>query len=76
MAQVKKRAIKIVVIVLKNPLGANLAKLIGRGPRHQERVDVATDIKTKPLRDFFDDLVANERTPDEIFLKPMARDIK
>ena len=70
-----KPAIKIVVVILKNPLGANLAKLIGRGPRHQVMVDASTDIKTKPLRDFFENLVANERTPDEIFLKPMTDDI-
>ena len=71
-----RRAIKIVVVILKNPLGANLAKLISRGPRHQVMVDASTAIKTKPLRDFFENLVSNERTPDEIFLKPMAEDIK
>ena len=68
-----KRAIKIVVVILKNPLGANLAKLIGRGPRHQVMVDASTDIKTKPLRDFFDNLVASEKTPDENFLTQIGQ---
>ena len=72
----KKRAIKIAVVILKNPLGANLAKLIGRGPRHQVMVDTSADLQTKPLRDFFENLVTNERTPDEIFLKPITEDIK
>ena len=70
-----RRAIKIVVVILKNPLGANLAKLIGRGPRHQGIDDKTDYLQTKPLRDFFENLVSNERTPDEIFLKPMADDI-
>ena len=71
-----KRAIKIVVVILKNPLGANLAKLIGRGPRHQATVDKTVYLQTKPLRDFFENLVANERTPDEIFLMLSAGDIE
>ena len=75
LSYLKKRALKIAVIALKNPLGANLAKLIGRGPRHQATVDKTVYLQTKPLRDFFENLVANERTPDEIFLKPMAEDI-
>lgn len=68
-----KRAIKIVVVILKNPLGANLAKLIGRGPRHQATVDASTDNKTKPLRDFFDNLVAGEKTSDENFLTQIGQ---
>ena len=76
LSYLKKRAMKIAVVALKNPLGANLAKLIGRGSRHQATVDASTDIKTKSLRDFFENLVSNERTPDEIFLKPTAEDIK
>ena len=67
MAQVKKRVIKIVVLILKNPLGVNLANLIGRGPRHQATADTSEDLKTKVLRDFFENLVANEKTPDENF---------
>ena len=68
-----KRAIKIAVVILKNPLGANLAKLISRGPRHQATVDASTDIKTKPLRDFFDNLVAGEKTSDENFLTQIGQ---
>lgn len=73
LSYLKKRAIKIAVVILKNPLGANLAKLIGRGPRHQATVDASTDIKTKPLRDFFDNLVAGEKTSDENFLTQISQ---
>ncbi len=73
LSYLKKRAIKIAVVILKNPLGANLAKLIGRGPRHQATVDASTDIKTKPLRDFFDNLVAGEKTSDENFLTQIGQ---
>ena len=68
-----KRAIKIVVVILKNPLGANLAKLIGRGPRHQVIVDKTVYLQTKPLRDFFENLIADEKTPDEYFLTQIER---
>lgn len=64
----KKLTSKLVALVLQNPIGANLAKLIGRGPRHQEALNQTTDAKTKPIRDFFDNLVAGEKTADEIFL--------
>jgi hypothetical protein len=53
---------------LRTSIGAKLAKIIGRGPRHQETIDLAADTKTKPIRDFFDNLVASEKTADEIFL--------
>lgn len=73
LSYLKKRAIKIAVVILKNPLGANLAKLISRSTRHQATVDASTDIKTKPLRDFFDNLVAGEKTSDENFLTQIGQ---
>ena len=69
----KKRTSKLVALALKNPIGANLAKVIGRGPRHRERVDHIADNKTKPIRDFFDNLVAGEKTADEIFLTQIGQ---
>ena len=73
LSYLKKRALKIAVVALKNPLGANLAKLIGRGPRHQVIVDKTVYLQTKPLRDFFENLIADEKTPDEYFLTQIER---
>jgi hypothetical protein len=73
LVKTKKRTLKIVALVLKIPIGANLAKSIGRGPRHQEIVDHMADVKTKPIRDFFDNLVASEKTADEIFLTQISQ---
>ena len=69
----KKLTSKLIAFVLKNPIGANLAKVIGRGPRHQEALNQTTDAKTKPIRDFFDNLVAGEKTADEIFLTQIGQ---
>ncbi len=68
-----KRAAKIVATVLRTPLGANLAKLMGRGPRHQDIINMRADSTTKPLRDFFESLVADEMTPDETFLGQLGQ---
>lgn len=73
LMKTKKRTSKLVALALKNPIGANLAKVIGRGPRHQETVDHMADNKTKPIRDFFDNLVAGEKTADEIFLTQIGQ---
>ena len=62
--------------ILRTKIGQELAKLINRGPIHQNKVSEAIDAVTKPLHDFFENLVADERTPDEIFLKPRTGDIK
>ena len=69
----KKRASKLVALVLKSPIGANLAKVIGRGPRHQETVDHNAGVRTKPIQDFFDNLVSGEKTADEIFLTQIGQ---
>ena len=69
----KKSTSKLVAFVLKSPIGANLAKIIGRGPRHQEIVDQIADNKTKSIRDFFDNLVSGEKTADEIFLTQIGK---
>jgi hypothetical protein len=73
LVQLKKRALKIVALILKSPIGANLAKVIRRGPRHQEIVDQLADNKTKPILDFFDNLVSGEKTADEIFLTQISQ---
>ena len=71
--RLRRRAIKVIVFVLKTPLGASLAKAIGRGPRHQSVADTSTDTQTKPLRDFFEKLIADEKTPDENFLTQIGK---
>ena len=73
LVKTKKRTSKLVALVLKSPIGANLAKVIGRGPRHQETVDHNADVKTKPIQDFFDNLVSGEKTTDEIFLTQIGQ---
>jgi hypothetical protein len=73
LVKTKKRTSKLVALALKSPIGANLAKVIGRGPRHQETVDHNADVKTKPIQDFFDNLVSGEKTTDEIFLTQIGQ---
>ena len=73
LVKVKKRTARFVALVLKSPIGANLAKVIGRGPRHQETLDHMADNKTKPIQEFFDNLVAGEKTADEIFLTRIGK---
>ena len=83
-AQVKKNALKkinkLIAKLLRNQIGQQLAKLIKRGPIHQVELDNSLSAKTnkqmQPLDDFFESLVADERTPDEIFLKPRTGDFK
>ena len=75
-----KRVTKLVVRILRNQIGQRLAELINRGPIHQNKLNSAFEaaaiVQTQPLHDFFENLVADERTPDEIFLKPINGDIK
>ncbi len=73
LVKTKKRTSKLVALVLESPIGANLAKVVGRGPRHQETVDHNADVKTKPIQDFFDNLVSGEKTADEIFLTQIGQ---
>jgi len=70
------RVAKLTARLLQNPIGQQLAKLIKRGPIHQNKVTSALDAQTQPLQDFFESLIPNERTPDEIFLKPRTGDIR
>lgn len=72
----KKQVANLIARVLRNKIGQKLAKLINRGPIQQAKVTSALDADTKPLHDFFENLVADERTQDEIFLKPRTGDIK
>ena len=74
--KVTKRITNLIVRTLRAKIGQQLAKLIKRGPIHQNKVNSTLDMATQPLDDFFESLVADERTPDEIFLKPRNGDIK
>ena len=74
--KVTKRVTILIVRLLRNQIGQQLAKLIKRGPIHQDKVTSELDAATQPLHDFFENLVADERTPDEIFLKPRTGDIR
>ena len=71
-----KRIAVLMVRLAQNPIGQKLAKLIKRGPIQHDKLTAAIDAQTQPLHDFFENLVADERTPDEIFLKPRIGDIK
>ena len=75
-SRLRKRIMNLVVRSLRHPFGQQLAKLIKRGPIHHDKLTAAIDAQTQPLNDFFENLVADERTPDEIFLKPRIGDIK
>ena len=74
--KVTKRVTNLIVRTLRTKIGQQLAKLINLGPIHRIKVTTAIDAATQPLHDFFENLVADERTPDEIFLKPRTGDIK
>ena len=74
--KVTKRVTKLIVPILRTKVGQQLAKLINRRPIHQNKVSEAIDAAIQPLHDFFENLVADERTQDEIFLKPRIEDIK
>ena len=74
--KVNKQVNNLIMRTLRIRIGQQLAKLINRGPIHQDKVSKAIDPATQPLHDFFENLVADERTPDEIFLKPRTGDIK
>jgi hypothetical protein len=79
-SQAKKRVINLLVRILRNPMGQRLAKLINRGPRYRSKIDSASiakaTVQTQTLHDFFENLVVDERTQDEIFVKPETGDIK
>ncbi len=74
--KVAKQISNLIVRLLRKQIGQKLAKLIKRGPIHHDKLMEAIDARTKPLHDFFENLVADERTPDEIFKKPRIGDIK
>jgi SAM-dependent methyltransferase len=71
-----KRVSNLIVRILRNQIGQQLAKLINRGPIHYKKLTSVIDTQTRPLHDFFENLVQDERTPDEIFKKPRIGDIK
>ena len=73
--KVTKQVTNLIVRTLRTKIGQQLAKLINRGPIHQIKVTTAIDAATQSLYNFFENLVADERTQDEIFLKPQIGDI-
>ena len=73
--KIAKRLSNLIVRLLRNQIGQKLAKLIKRGPIHHEKLTEAIDAQTQSLHDFFENLVADERTPDEIFMTPRTEDI-
>ena len=83
-AQIKnnimKKRNKLISKLLRTQIGKQLAKQINRGPIQQNKLDSVSVtkaiVRTKTLHDFFENLVADERTRDEIFLKPRTGDIK
>ena len=74
--KIAKRVSNLIVRMLRKQIGQELAKLIRRGPIHHDRLIEKFDAQTQPLHDFFENLVADERTSDEIFLKPRTGDIR
>ena len=74
--KVSKRVTNLTVCVLRSQIGQRVANQVKRGPIHQDKVNSTKDISTLPLLDFFENLVADERTSDETFLKPRTGDIK
>ena len=78
--RLSKRKDKLIAKLLRNQMGQKLAKLINRGPIHQNKIDsdsiAKAIVRTQTLHDFFENLIADERTQDEIFLKPLTGDIK
>ena len=74
--KVAKQVANLIVFLLRNNVGQILAKQIKRGPIHYKELTSVIDTQTKPLLDFFENLLADERTQDEIFLKPRTGDIK
>ena len=74
--KITKRVTNLIMLILRNPIGQRLANLIKRGPIHHNKVISSTDAIAQPVFDFFESLATDERTPDEIFLKPRTGDIK
>ena len=75
-SKIKRRYLKLLEISLRNLVLQHLAKLINRGPLHQANKDQLEEVMVHPLIDFFELLVPDERTPDEIFDKPRIGEIK
>ena len=75
-----KRKRNLIKRTLRYPIGQRVAMLIKRGPitalQNQTKINLLNDSQTRPLHDFFENLIADERTPDEIFLEPRIGDIK
>ena len=71
--KIKKHFTNLVKTALKTSLGAKLAKQFSRGPLNQAAINLVIDVQMKPLKDFFENLVANEKTPDENFLAQISQ---
>ena len=75
-SRIKTRILKLLEISLRNPVMQQIAKLIKRGPLSQTGEDQIKEFNVHPLIDFFELLVPDERTQDEIFSNPRTGDIK
>jgi len=64
---------RIAASILRTPIGAKLAKLIRRGPRHQETLNQTSDAKTKPMRDFLTTLLPANQQPMKFSLLKLAK---
>ena len=71
--KIKKHFTNLVITALNTSLGAKLAKQFSRGPLNQAAINLVIDVQMKPLKDFFENLVANEKTPDENFLAQIGQ---
>ena len=76
----RKRKINLIKRTLRYPIGQRVARLIKRGPitahENETKIKILNYAQTRRLHDFFENLVADERTQDEIFLDPRIGDIK
>jgi len=59
--------------ILKFSLGRRLAKTVRK--QINSKVNPIGESETKRIRDFFDSLIPDERTCDEIFLHPRSKDL-
>jgi len=64
---------KIVARLLKTSNGAQLAKMIGRGPLKKPEQTTELSLQVRNLRTFLDELVPGELTSDESFLKYLGQ---
>ena len=72
----KPKLVVLIVALLRTSLGQRLAKVIGRGPLVTASAQTQPVAHFERLQNFFENLVPDERTKDEVFLDPRPTDIK